>query len=375
MGIAIITAALIVLLSAFNGIETMIENLYSEFDTDLTIRVEKGKSFNEDRIDMKKLAKLDGVSDISRVVEEVVILKREKKWASVNMIGVEPSFLKMTNMADNMGEGRPLLQDNGEDRIILGAGVLGKLEGFIPKQVGADMVNCYVPKRDAKIRPGKSPFREKSIGVSGTISYNREVSSQTMIIPFELSREMMGFKNEISAIYIDAKAGVDNAELKERVQQLVGADFKVKTSYEKNELIFKTSQSERIIVLIILLFIFVLAAFNLVASLTMLFVEKLEDVKTMVSFGTPRKYIFRVFFIEGLLISGKGILFGLVFGYALCWAQIQFEFIKMPNTNGEAFPIGLSFVDGLLIFSLVSVLSIIFSYFPVKYLIRRNVNS
>ncbi|MDA8648330.1 FtsX-like permease family protein, partial [bacterium] len=126
---------------------------------------------------------------------------------------------------------------------------------------------------------------------------------------------------------------------------------------------------------IILLFIFVLAAFNLVASLTMLFVEKLEDVKTMVSFGTPRKYIFRVFFIEGLLISGKGILFGLVFGYALCWAQIQFEFIKMPNTNGEAFPIGLSFVDGLLIFSLVYVLSIIFSYFPVKYLIRRNVNS
>ncbi|MCR9172409.1 MAG: ABC transporter permease [bacterium] len=375
MGITIITATLIVLLSAFNGIETMIENLYSEFDTDLTIRVEKGKSFNEERIDMKKLAKLEGVKNHSRVVEEVVILKRDKKWVSVNMLGVEPSFLKMTNMADNMAEGEPNLREEGEDRAILGAGVLGKLEGYVPKQVGVDMVDCYVPKRDAKIRPGKSPFQQKKIGVSGTISYNREVSSQFMIIPFDLSRELMEFDDEISAIYIDAKEGVDNAELKERVQKLVGSDFKVKTSYEKNELIYKTSQSERIIVLIILLFIFVLAAFNLVASLTMLFVEKLEDVKTMVSFGTPRKYIFRIFFIEGLLISGKGILFGLILGYAVCWAQLQFSLIKMPNSNGEAFPIGLSAMDGLLIFSLVAALSILFSYFPVAYLIRRNVKS
>lgn len=375
MGITIITATLIVLLSAFNGIETMIENLYSEFDTDLTIRVEKGKSFNEDRIDMEKLAKLEGVADISRVVEEVVILKRDKKWVSVNMIGVEPSFIKMTNMKKNMGEGRAILKDGGEDRAILGAGVLGKLEGFVPKQFGADKIDCYVPKRDAKIRPGKSPFKEERIGVSGTISYNREVSNQFMVIPFDLSRELMEFENEISAVYIDSKKGVDNAELKERVQNLVGKDFKVKTSYEKNELIFKTSQSERIIVLIILLFIFVLAAFNLVASLTMLFVEKLENVKTMVSFGTPRNYIFRIFFIEGLLISGKGILFGLILGYAVCWAQLQFALIKMPNSNGEAFPIGLSVTDGVLIFALVSALSILFSYFPVAYLIRRNVKS
>ncbi len=353
----------------------MIENLYSEFDTDITIRVEKGKSFNEDRIDMKKLSKIDGVARTSRVVEEVVILKRDKKWVSVNMIGVEPSFLKMTNMSNNMGEGQPVLDEEGEPRAIIGAGVLGKLEGFIPKQMGVEEIDCYVPKRDAKIRPGKSPFRQEKIALSGTMSFNREVSSQFMVIPFDLSRELMDFNDEISAIYVDVKEGEDNADVKERIQQLVGKDFRVKTSYEKNELIFKTSQSERIIVLIILLFIFVLAAFNLVASLTMLFVEKLEDVKTIVSFGTPRKYIFRIFFIEGLLISGKGILFGLILGYAVCLAQLQFALIKMPNSNGEAFPIGLSVADGLLIFSLVAALSVLFSYFPVAYLIRRNVKS
>ncbi len=373
VGITFITIALVVLLSAFNGIETMIENLYSEFDTDITIRVEKGKSFNQGRIDLDKLAKVEGVADMSRVIEEVVILKREKKWVSVNMIGVEPSFLEMTKTADNIAEGQALLEEEGEPRGIIGSSVLGKLEGFVPKEVGNDRIICYVPKRDARIRPGKSPFRQESIAISGTISYNREVSSQYFILPFDLSRELMEFDDEISAIYIDAKPGVDSGELKERIQKLVGDDFRVKTSYEKNELIYKTSQSERVIVLIILLFIFILAAFNLVASLTMLFVEKLDNVKTMVSFGTPRKHIFRIFFMEGLLISGKGIFLGVLLGYAVCWAQLQFEWIKMPNSNGEPFPIGISIADGMLIFSLVSILSILFSYFPVKYLIRRNV--
>lgn len=351
----------------------MIENLYSEFDTDITIRVEKGKSFNEGRIDFEELSQIEGVANMSRVMEEVVILKREEKWVSVSLIGVEPSFLTMTNTKKNLSEGKALLEVKGEPHGIIGASVLGKLEGFIPKEIGADKVICYVPKRDARIRPGKSPFNEEVISLSGTISYNREVSSQYFVVPFDLARKLMEYDDELSAIYIEAKAGVDHGDLKDRIQKAVGNDFRVKTSYEKNELIFKTSQSERIIVLIILLFIFVLAAFNLVASLTMLFVEKLDNVKTMVSFGTPRKYIFRIFFLEGLLISGKGIGIGMVLGYIVCWAQVQFEVVKMPNSNGQPFPIGIDVADGLLIFSLVTVLSILFSYFPVTYLISRNV--
>ena len=373
IGIATITAALVILLSAFNGIETMIANLYSEFDTDLTVRVEKGKSFHENRIDLDAIAKLDGVADISRVVEEVVILKRDKKWVSANLLGVEPVFLEMTHTKNHIGEGAAILEEKGKPRGIIGVGVLSALEGYIPKEVGNESVVCYVPKRDARIGPRKSPFEQEKIVLSGSMSYNREVSSQFLIVPFELAKKLMGFESEVSAIYIDAKKGADNAVLKEEVQQLVGKDFRVKTSYEKNELIYKTSQSERVIVLIILLFIFVLAAFNLVASLTMLFVEKLENMKTMVSFGTPRNYLFRIFFVEGLLISGKGIFIGLFLGYAVCIAQMQLSLLKMPNSNGEAFPISFSVADGFLIFGLVSLLSVLFSYFPVKYLIRRNI--
>jgi lipoprotein-releasing system permease protein len=107
----------------------------------------------------------------------------------------------------------------------------------------------------------------------------------------------------------------------------------------------------------------------------MLFVEKLENIKTMSSFGASRKFIFKIFFIEGLLISGKGVFSGLIIGYAVCFSQWYFEFVEMPNSNGEAFPIAFSLSDGIMIFSLVAILSVLFSYFPVKYLIKRNIEN
>lgn len=373
IGISIITAALIILLSAFNGIEMMIERLYSEYDTDITVRAIQGKTFNQDRIDLKALKAIPGVIDYSRAVEEVVILKHEKKWVNANMIGVDPAFIKMAKMDDHMVDGRPILEANGDVFGIVGASLLDKLDGYIPNNVGHESIICYVPKRDMKIRLGRNPFRTEVIKLSGRINYNREVNSQSFIVPLSTSQEMMGYSNQVSAIYIDCNDELDKNEIKKSIADIIGDDFIVKTNYEKNELIYKTSKSEKIIVLIILLFIFILAAFNLVASLTMLFVEKLENLNTMVSFGANRMFLFKIFFYEGLLIAGKGILIGAVLGYSICIVQMQFGVITMPNSGGESFPMNISFSDGVLILSLVSILSILFSYFPVKYLIHKNV--
>jgi lipoprotein-releasing system permease protein len=180
------------------------------------------------------------------------------------------------------------------------------------------------------------------------------------------------YTGDITAVFVKVKEGFDHQSVKENLQRALGTDFSVKTNYEKNELIFKTSKSEKLIVLIILLFIFILAAFNLVASLTMLFVEKKENVDTMISFGADKKTVFQIFFFEGVLIAGKGIVIGLVLGYSICFAQLKWALLTMPNSGGEAFPIKLSLVDGLLILSLVSILSFLFSYLPVRFLIKKN---
>lgn len=350
----------------------MIDRLYSEFDSELTIRPEKGKTFNENQIAAIEFLDIPGVIRYSRAVEEVVILKHEKKWVNANLIGVDSSFLQMANTKDHMVDGGTFLSLQGDDFGLIGATLLDKLGGFIPQNLGFESLTCYVPKRNIKIRFGQNPFSTQLIKISGRVNYNREVNAQQIIVPLGMSRDLMGYTNQLSAYYIQCDRNMDRETIKSAIQKLVGKDFAVKTNYEKNELIYKTSKSEKIIVLIILLFIFVLAAFNLVASLTMLFVEKLENIKTMIGYGANRSFIFKILFFEGLLIAGKGILIGAVIGYLVCLAQIKFEFITMPNSGGEAFPMRLSFWDGTLILSLVITLSVIFSLLPVKFLIHNN---
>src|SRR5690606_15616122 len=126
------------------------------------------------------------------------------------------------------------------------------------------------------------------------------------------------------------------------------------------------------IVICILIFVFIMAAFNLVASLTMLFIEKKADIKTMQSFGANETFVFRIFFYEGLLIAAKGIVIGLVLGYVVCCLQIFGKVLQMPNSGGEPFPMNLTWADLVLVLSLVGILSTLASYLPVKYLVRKN---
>lgn len=351
----------------------MIEKLYSEFDPDLSIRVKEGKSFNENRIDTTSITKLSEVNAIAFALEEEVILKHEDKWTNASLLGVDPSFLKIAEMDSHMVEGLPSLNEKGESYALIGASLLDKLDGFIPVNVGHESLIFYAPKRQIKFGLGRNPFYMKMFKLNGRYNYNREVNASTVILPIDEVRRFINQANRASVLFVDVKEK-KLSSTKEAVQQIVGKDFEVKTNFEKNELIFKTSKSEKLVVILILAFIFILAAFNLVASLIMLYVEKKNDVRTLSNMGASRSLLFKIFFFEGLLIAGKGILIGGVLGYAICAVQLNWGLLTMPNTGGEVFPIALSFKDGLFIFSLVSVLSLIFSYLPVRYLLRTNAN-
>src|SRR5690606_21863032 len=138
-----------------------------------------------------------GVIRYSRAVEEVVILKHEKKWVNANLIGVDSSFLSMTNMKNHMVDGGTFLKLEGEDFGLIGATLLDKLGGFIPQNLGFETLTCYVPKRDMKIRFGKNPFKTKLLKISGRINYNREVNAQQLIVPLSMSKELMEYDNQI----------------------------------------------------------------------------------------------------------------------------------------------------------------------------------
>lgn len=373
VGITISTAALVILLSAFNGIEDLVIKLYSDFDPAITIRSAKAKTFNQQFIDVEEIKQVEGVTHVVRALEEVVILKHENKWVHATMIGVDPEFTEISKMDDHIVDGEPFLYANNQPQAIFGAFLLEKLDAYIPSSMlNTEVVTFNVPLREGKLRPNKKPLNTQKVAVAARINYNREVNSEYVVVPYELANSLLEYDQDITAYYIGVDASYPVDYVKANIEALVGSDFDVKTSFEKNELIFKTSQSERLIVYLILVFIFILSSFNLIASVTMLFVEKKEDISTMFSLGADRKMIFNIFFYEGLMIVGKGILIGLFIGYAICFAQEFFGLIGMPSAPGESFPIKTTLSDGIFILFSVGSLGFLVSYLPTKVLVARH---
>jgi lipoprotein-releasing system permease protein len=372
IGIAVTTASLIILISAFNGIEQMIDRMYSEFDTDLSIQASETKTFNSSQIDLRKIHKVDGVQSISRTVDELVIIKNGERWVNARLIGVDSTFLGIAKMNKHLLNNEQIR--DYKSFVIPGAGLQEKLQIGIDSENKYDPIVIYAPKRKLSIKPGQNPFFLETAEVTAIMNYNREVNTDIILSSFDFAAQLLQYENEYSSIWIDLKDDVDVEKTKESIQELVGNTFKVKTRIEKNELIYKTSQSEKIIVICILIFIFILSAFNLIASLTMLFIEKKKHITSLLSMGLTKQNIFSIFFIEGILISSIGLVVGLGLGYLVCFAQLFGNLVVLPGTT-EAFPINPTFFDGIFILALVVSLTILFSYSTVHFLVKNNFTS
>jgi len=365
----IITAALVVLLSAFNGIEKMIEQLYSEFDPPITIQHTQRKTFFENEVDFHKIESIPGVKTVSRQIEEIIVLRHEQKWINAKLYGIEKSFLSDCHIQKHLLGGIGENASTDGKFAFVGAELMQNLNVHIGA-VHSDEILIYAPKRNVKIRLGKTPFHSARLSIDGAVNFNQEVNASALLWDFQSASELLGYNQEISKLYVSLKPGYEAKSVKVQIQKVIqNTSFNVRTNLEKNELIFRTSKSERLVVFIILLFVFVLAAFNLVASLTMLYVEKKDSIQLLSAIGMGKKDIFRIFFFEGLLISGWGIVLGLIFGYIVCFLQMTMEFLVIPGAN-IPFPIVFSLTDFFLIFASVSLLSLVFSYFPVRLIVR-----
>lgn len=366
------TAALIILIAAFNGIEKMIENLYSEFDSDIIVTPSTGKTFSGEALPFSKLSKITSIKSTSKVIDEIVVLRHEKKWVNARIYGVEDQFLKMSNTERHLVDGIASFKENNLSLGLIGAQLLDKLEGYIPSRTGYESILCYAPKRNAKISPTSNPFTTQTIHLAGRLNYNNEINQNLLLVPIDFAKELLGYENEVTALYINLNSKSQLEDTRDEIQQLLGNKYIVKTHLEKNAIIYKTSKSEKLILIAILIFVFLLAAVNLVASLTMIYIEKKKNVLTLQAMGANEKFIFRIFYYEGLLIAFKGIIIGFIIGLTVCFIQYIFKLIVLPNTIDQAFPINFTFIDGFLIFILVAILSFITSYFPVKYLVFKS---
>ena len=373
MGVMVISAALIIVLSSFNGIESMISELYTEFDQGVTITPSKGKTIFETQIPWTKLAKIDGIFRMSKGIEETVILRNEEKWVNATILGVEPQFLEMINIhnKDHLIMGRALLPGNNQEQNdfgLIGAGLANNL-ALRNIKTEPDNIIIYAPKNDLKLKFGKNPFFQTAFNVTGVINYNKETNDAFIVANLSFVKNLLNLEGQITHIYIQPKSTIKNETLKLQIQELIGPNFVVKTNAQKNELIYKTSKSEKLIVLIILLFIFLLAAFNLVASITMIYLEKKDGVSVLKSIGLSKTSVFKVFFLEGVLIAGTGILLGFFLGLGICLAQLKYTIITIPGA-GIPFPVEVKITEILSVLIVLIITATAFSFFTARYLVN-----
>lgn len=370
IGVAVGTMALVCVLSVFNGFESVISDMFSAFDPDLKITVTQGKTFDITTPAWQEVKKMKAIDCFTEVIEENALLRFKDKQMPAVIKGVSDDFERMTRIDSIMYDGKFILFDGGFQRAVIGIGIaniLGLGAHFI------DPLYIYAPKRTSDInllRPETS-FNQVGTFVSGIFAVNQlEYDDQYVIVSLALARDLFEYDStKVSAIELKLVNLSHQKEIQKQIKSILGPNFQVKNRYEQQESFFKIMKIEKWITYLILCFILLIACFNIIGSLSMLIIEKKEDIRMLRNLGADQRLIKRIFLFEGWLISIIGALLGIILGVVLCLLQQHFGFLKLGSGYVlNAYPVIVQFIDLVLVFITVLLMGFIAAYYPVRYI-------
>lgn len=369
--VAVVTMAMIIVLSAFNGIEGLVAKLYSILEPDISVTASEGKTMAATWVDSTGVCQLPEVAHCVATIEENVLIDYGGKQRIARLKGVGAGFREMTGLDSVLVDGEYLLQDGKKQFALVGYGLKYEL-GMSIYQNAMRPLKVYAPIRGKKISRNKeNAFNRKDLMVGGIFSISPDFDSKYLITSFGFAESLFDYRGEISTLEINLVEEANPSRVQTEIKELLGDDYTVKTRLQKNEVIFKTNQSEKWITFFILTFILIIASFNIIASLTMLIIDKKKDVFILESMGASRLVIRRIFFYEGLLINLVGAGLGLLLGYVFCLAQVQFGLIPLEGGIVEYYPIKMLLGDFLAVFGIVIFTGLITSSIPIYYFTRK----
>ena len=369
-GVGVGAMALVCVLSVFNGFEVLISNMFSSFDPDLKITLTQGKTFDDNTSEFNRIRKLKTVAYFTEVVEENALLRFKDKQMPATIKGVSDDFKKMTRIDSIMYDGTFTLNDGAFERAVPGIGVaavLGLSAHFI------DPLYIYAPKRTSKInllRPENS-FNQLGTFVSGIFSVKQlQYDDHYVLVSIKLARELFEYDaSKVTSIELKLAKGVDPDQVKVQITKILGTGFQVKNRYEQQESFFKIMKIEKWFTYLILCFILLIASFNIIGSLSMLIIDKKDDIETLRSLGANNQLIKRIFLFEGWLISFVGAVSGILLGGILCLLQQHFGILKLGTGYVvDAYPVVTNGADLLLVFVTVLIMGFLAAYYPVRYI-------
>lgn len=362
--VAIVAAALIIILSAMNGLSSSVRNLYSNFDPEIKIETHKGTRFNPDSLPINKIEELNGVLGISYALEETALLKYGDNQEVATVKGVTNYFSKITNIESAIIEGHYGPFVGGPNESVLGINIAYKLGINTDSNIPLRM---YIPNINGHSSGPSDLFKSISSYPRGIFDINSDFNSKYIIVSIDQARNLIGVPNTINAIEVGIDSLSNSKDVKADIQELLGNTYSVKTRFEQNEFLFKSINAEKWITLLILSLVIILAIFNVMGSLTMLVIDKKKDIFVLKSMGGNQSQIKLIFWLEGFLISAFGSLIGLTIGIGLLLLQLQFCFFGYGTSSGfDCFPVELHFFDVIIILLVINGIGCAASLIPIR---------
>lgn len=366
VGIAIGTTALVVVLSVYNGFEGLVKGIYSTYEADLVIEPARGKFFTPEGEGFDAVWGDPRVESVSEVLQENVFLTYAGRQSVAVLKGVDSVYLSKPHLDESVVEGEFALKVKGVDHAVVGRGLAREL-GLRPHFL--DALEVYYPRRDADdillmMNPMASLSKE-ILFPSGVVKGDQNVEKSHLFVSIEKARSLLDCSGEVSSLEIIIREGEDVDAVQAKFEEVLGEGFMVKNRYQQNETIYKMMTYEKVAIYMILLFIIIVVSCNVFGSLTMLIIEKTDDIHTLESMGASHKLIRNIFALEGWLITFLGMICGVVLGVILCWIQQYFGVIKMPGSFiVNSYPVVVNWIDIVITVVGVSLVGFIITALP-----------
>jgi lipoprotein-releasing system permease protein len=375
--VAVATTALVIVLSVFNGFHDLVATFFTNFDPQIEVVPTKGKAAPADDPLLTKIRHLPEVDVATESVEDQALAIYNNKQAMVTVKGVDDNFDQLTHITDILyGDGHYSLHAGDLQYGIMGirlATTLGTGARF------GDYLRIYAPQREGQLDMSnpQSAFVVDSLLSPGVVfAVNQSKYDKNYIIaPIAFARNIFGQQGMLSSLEIRLKDGSNLDDVKKEMQEIAGSKYKVMDRFEQQADTFKIMQIEKIIAYIFLTFILVVACFNIIGSLSMLIIDKKNDVNTLRNLGATDKQISQIFLFEGRMISAIGAIIGIGIGLLLCFIQQQYGIVSLGNSTGNfvvnAYPVSVHYSDVAIIFVTVLAVGWLAVWYPVRYLSKR----
>ena len=376
-GVALATLALVCTLSVFNGFQDMVAGFFTAFDPELKITIREGKVFEPQGAAFQEVRSLPEIGVWTETLEENAMVQYKDRQAMAIIKGVEDNFEELTSIDSLLyGAGEFILHDSIVDYGVLGVELISELGTGLQF---VDPLQVYAPKRNVRVNmanPSASFNRDYLFSPGVVFVVNQQkYDARYILTSLSFARNLFNYDTEVSAVELKLKPGTDVTAVQRKIARILGDEFVVLDRYEQQADVFRIMEIEKFISYLFLTFILAIACFNVIGSLSMLILDKREDVETLRNLGADDRLIARIFLFEGRLISLFGALSGIVLGLLLCYIQQRFGIISLGRGNGsfivDAYPVSVHVTDVVLIFITVITVGFLSVWYPVHYLTRR----